>query len=366
MFNLWEIIFLFFSFQAFIMSLYFFFKKKGDAVANRILGVYLLLFSLNITYNVLYWSKLLFTLEKVNMFGILATLWISYPPLIYLYTRRIVAHKKIGFKDVIHAVPVLAIFCFHLPFFVLSAQQKLQVLSDNRLADYVINLQHNFTITIALMIFYAFLTYFSFRNNKLGRNKNRWILWLLGSFGCYVIAMTSYYVLVKLGIITTAYDYFITYTLIFFIGLVTYFGLVQPDVFNGLSMDKVLPFTKYKNTGLTRAHSQELKNSLLRYMQTEKPYLNSSLRLDDLSEKLNLSRHHTSQIINEHFDTNFFDFINGYRIEEAKSLLINDPNLNITDVIYASGFNNRVSFYNTFKKYTGTTPSAFKSQSISV
>ena len=94
-------------------------------------------------------------------------------------------------------------------------------------------------------------------------------------------------------------------------------------------------------------------------MKTEKPYLESNLRLNDLADQLNLSRHHTSQIINEHFDTNFFDFINTYRIEEAKNLLSGKDDLNITDIIYSSGFNNRASFYKTFKKHTSMTPGEF-------
>ncbi|WP_272864128.1 AraC family transcriptional regulator [Aureisphaera galaxeae] len=360
MLNIWEIIFLFFSFQALIMAVFFFFKRKGDKIANRILGVYLLFFSLNIAYNVLYWSKLLFKDGNVHLFGILSILWISYPPLIYLYTRRVVENKKFSFKDIVHAIPVLAIIGFHIPFFILSTQEKQEALFNGTLGAYIINLKYNFAITILLMIFYAVLAFITFRNKKLGLNKNRWITWLLGSFSCYVIAMATYFVLSRLGLITTAHDYFITYTLIFFIGLVTYFGLVQPDVFNGLSMDKVLPFKKYKNTGLTRNHSLELKNALLEVMRTKKPHLDSTLRLDNLAEMLNLSRHHTSQIINEHFDTNFFDFINGYRIEEAKDLLVKEENLNITDIIYTAGFNNRASFYNTFKKHTGMTPSQFK------
>ncbi|GAB5401152.1 MAG: hypothetical protein Aureis2KO_27370 [Aureisphaera sp.] len=272
-----------------------------------------------------------------------------------------VENKRFGLKDIIHAIPTTALICFHLPFYILSAKEKQLILYNGELGSYVINLKYNFDITIVLMIFYTVLTYLSFKKKELGRNKNRWITWLLGSFASYVLAMTSYYLLSRLGLITTAHDYFITYTLILFVGMVTYFGLVQPDVFNGLSMDKVLPFKKYKNTGLTRGHSLDLKKSLMAYMKTDKPYLDSNLRLDDLAEMLNLSRHHTSQVINEHFDTNFFDFINGYRIEEAKAMLLNEQNLNITDIIYSSGFNNRVSFYKTFKKHTGMTPGEFKS-----
>lgn len=357
--NFWEILFLFFAFQAFLFSLFFFIKKKGDKVANSILGLYLLLFACNIVYNVLYWSKLIFTPEYIHFFGLLLNLWLLYPPLIYLYTRRVVEQKKFSLKDSIHLIPLIVSIVFHFRFYALSAAEKLSVMSSGTMGDYVINLRYNFIGVMSLMIFYTILTYASFKKNTLGRNKTRWLRWLLGSFACYVIAMTTYFILSRLGLIHTGHDYFITYTLVFFIALVSYFGFVQPNIFDGQSMDAVLPFKKYQNTGLTQTHSNELKNNLLQYMKTEKPYLNSNLRLNDLAEQLNLSRHHTSQIINEHFDTNFFDFINTYRIEEAKNLLSENDGLNITDIIYSSGFNNRASFYKTFKKHTSMTPGEF-------
>ena len=360
--NIWEIIFLFFSFQAFILAFFFFLKKKGDKAANVILGTYLLLFSFNIGYNVLYWSQLLFTEQYVHLFGWLLIFWLSYPPLIYLYTRRVVDGKKIGPKDIVHLIPIIIAVSLNAPFFVLSASEKMQILIDGALGNHILFIKYHFVGVIINMFFYVGLTLSVLRKNKLGYNKTRWLKWLLGAFSCYVVAMTTYFVLSRLNLITTGHDYFITYTLIMFIALVSYFGYVQPDVFDGLSMDEVLTFRKYKNTGLTENHSLELKGKLTYIMEAEKPYLNSNLRLDDLANKLNLSRHHTSQIINQHFDTNFFDFVNGYRIMESKSLLNDDNNLNITDVIFSSGFNNRVSFYKTFKKHTGVTPTEFRSR----
>ena len=322
--NLWEIIFLFFAFQAFMLSIFFFFKRKGDSIANSILAVYLLLFSFNIVYNVLYWSNTIYTRPYVNIFGVLVTFWVSYPPLIYLYTRRVVENRSFRFKDLIHAFPLVLMIVFYAPFFTLNTSEKLQVLQNREMEDYVINAKHNLGIIILLMIFYTTLTYIKFKNSKLGYNKGKWLKWLIGSFACYVLAMTSYYLLSRFGAITVEHDYFITYTLIFFIGLVSYFGFVQPDVFDGLSMDKILPFKKYKKTGLTESHSLELKNSLIHFMASEKPFLKSNLRLDDLATELNLSRHHMSQIINEHFNKTFFDFINSHRIEESKKLMKNE------------------------------------------
>ena len=114
---------------------------------------------------------------------------------------------------------------------------------------------------------------------------------------------------------------------------------------------------------MSKAFSLELKAQLLILMDKEKPYRDPEIRLDGLAKMLDISRHHTSQIINEHFSMSFFDFINSYRIREAEQLLISEKSsLSITDIAYKSGFNNRVSFYKAFKKIEGTTPSKYREQ----
>jgi AraC-like DNA-binding protein len=67
-------------------------------------------------------------------------------------------------------------------------------------------------------------------------------------------------------------------------------------------------------------------------------------------------------VINQGLNQSFFEFINRYRIEDAKAALI-DPkykNCTILAVAYDAGFNSKTSFNNAFKKYQGMTPSAFK------
>jgi len=115
---------------------------------------------------------------------------------------------------------------------------------------------------------------------------------------------------------------------------------------------------KYKRTGLSESFSAELKNNLEYLMVTQKPYLNPQLRLDDIANLLNVSRHHASQVINENFKMRFYDYINRYRIEEAKKH-IKDSSFYISEISYQCGFNNRVSFYNAFKKFTRTTPTEY-------
>lgn len=358
--NSWELIFLFFACQAMLFAGYFFLRNRGDRISNYFLGFFLVLFSVNLAYNALYWSELLFTPDYIKFFGYLALIWITYPIVFYFYTRRVIAAEKFRLKDIIHFLPIAIVFWSYSRVYFLSSEEKLQILIQRKIGEYIYVNNYIVWIISAFMVFYVLYTYFSFRQKPIGQNKKKWMYWTLASFTCYVVAMISYFTLSRMGYITTDEDYIIMYLIIFFIGVMTYFALMQPAIFEGLRVEQLIPFVKYKKTGLTSAYSLELKTSLLQLMKQEQPYLDGNLRLDDLAKKLDVSRNHMSQIINEHFDTNFFDFVNSYRIETAKSLLETEEPQTITDVIYASGFNNRVSFYKAFKRYTGETPSSFK------
>ena len=96
-------------------------------------------------------------------------------------------------------------------------------------------------------------------------------------------------------------------------------------------------------------------------MRTEKPYLEPSLSLPMLAEKLDTKAHLLSKIINTKAACNFFDFVNSYRIEEFKSELQNPDNKNYTliSIAYGCGFNSKTAFNRVFKNHTGITPSEY-------
>jgi AraC-like DNA-binding protein len=100
---------------------------------------------------------------------------------------------------------------------------------------------------------------------------------------------------------------------------------------------------------------------LVQLLNEDNIYKESGISLDLLSERLGTSRHNTSQVINEHFDMNFYELMNKYRIDEAIQLIKNekDSNLNIIDIAYKVGFNNKVTFNKSFKKALSVTPSQY-------
>ena len=71
-----------------------------------------------------------------------------------------------------------------------------------------------------------------------------------------------------------------------------------------------------------------------------------------------------SRILNQHFGKNFFEFINGYRVEEAKRLL-RDPDqqtASMLDILAAAGFTSKSTFNSIFKKHLGQTPSQYRQE----
>ena len=96
-------------------------------------------------------------------------------------------------------------------------------------------------------------------------------------------------------------------------------------------------------------------------MKINKPFIDPEITLKKLSEQVDIPFRYLSQIINENLHKNFYDFINNYRIEEAKKLL-SDPGCKktILEILYQIGFNSKSSFNTSFKKNTGLTPTQFR------
>jgi len=106
-------------------------------------------------------------------------------------------------------------------------------------------------------------------------------------------------------------------------------------------------------------------------MTTEKVYLDSSLTLPRLAQRLNVSLHLLSHEINSFYNQNFTEYINSFRIEESCRMLSSDiyDNLTIEGIAYDSGFNSLSTFNTAFKKKMNCTPSQFrmdKKKSLSI
>jgi AraC-like DNA-binding protein len=121
---------------------------------------------------------------------------------------------------------------------------------------------------------------------------------------------------------------------------------------------------KEKPKRLSTEQVANLAVQLSSLMEQDKLFLDNDLNLPTVAEKLGINIHEASFLINETAKDNFYNFINKYRVEEAKRLLASAKmeQLNILGIAFASGFNSKTTFNTTFKRVVGISPSQYSKE----
>lgn len=121
---------------------------------------------------------------------------------------------------------------------------------------------------------------------------------------------------------------------------------------------------KYKSSNLTPEFAAECERKLKHLMEVEKIYRDEKISLQSLAKKIGTKPYKLSQVLNERLNRGFYDFINYYRIEEAKRILKTPgaDTLKMSVVAGEVGFNTTAAFYKIFKKHIGMTPSQYKNE----
>ena len=114
--------------------------------------------------------------------------------------------------------------------------------------------------------------------------------------------------------------------------------------------------------GLIKAEIERTVNDLKELMEEERVFLGEDLKLNNLALMLDIRPWQLSEILNTRFKKNFNQYINSYRIKEARKILTDEPDKNILGVAFDVGFNNKNTFNRVFRDDTGMTPSEFRKQ----
>lgn len=351
-----------------------------NRLANRLLSLFVLCFSLMMIENVVFETRFFLVLPHVSMtFGLLI---FSLPPLFYLYVKSLtIPHFSLGRADALHFIPLVVFFLLHLPFFMLSPEEKIaEMLSQYEISSI------RFYQTFLDPTFYQVSIYFllSFRlierhsvlvkdhYSSEGKRNLKWLRYFF--FVCFGIWATS--------LLSQLFGLSLRFPIenLFFSAAVYalgYFSMRQPEVFTALRLPQAEPPIgasatpspetelkpkKYEKSTLTEDAAAALQHALVSTMTEKKPYLNPELTLQDLSELLGVSTHHLSQVLNERLRQTFFDFVNSYRVESVKEKLLSPKHRHLTvlAIAFDSGFNSKTAFNSAFKKHTGATPSDFR------
>lgn len=127
----------------------------------------------------------------------------------------------------------------------------------------------------------------------------------------------------------------------------------------GLASENKTSEQKYERSALDAEQSSRIAQKIEMAMARDKLYLDSSISLRKLSAHISVSSNYISQTLNETIGVNFFDYVNRYRVDSAKALLIEGDD-SVLDIAMKVGFNAKSSFYTAFKKETQQTPTSFR------
>ncbi|MCZ4410120.1 helix-turn-helix domain-containing protein [Cryomorphaceae bacterium 1068] len=246
-----------------------------------------------------------------------------------------------------------------------------QVLAD--IADFT-NLVEN-----AFLIFYAYLAYREVQKTEglvkqsfstLGIEDLSWCKTLVYGIGIIVLtdSLLSIYELIYPPVeLVLNPGLIIAILLIAFFAILGYKGTVQAKILlPDFLLEKQQPSSSKSITSadslFSEKQAKEAEIQLIEVMEVEHPYLDESLALSDLANRIDLTDKRLSELLNKHLETNFYDFVNSYRVAAFKEKLMDHSyaHLTLLALAYESGFKSKTSFNRVFKQQTGQSPSAYK------
>ena len=340
------------------------FGRTGNQHAKIFVGVLvgLLIQSL---WNVYVWKFSLPSNLRLFNYNLWATAFL-WGPVLYMYVSTTCKQRKPTLTWVIkHCALALLLFVLQLPIYLL--------LTYGFLEKDVFNIFFRFTVVgfyayTAVYIYACFQVLSSFDNRVKDQFSNiekinlDW-LWRLTMLFAFVLAVDMCFI--APAIIREKSVPYLTIILLaesLTIYLMAFFSLIHPEIL--FHRETQLSKPKYRNSPLHNDLSTELKVKLDAVMLKTQIYKKNDLRLSELAETVGINPHHLSQLINEQYEKNFYEFINNYRVVSAANSLKLSDQPSITQIAFESGFNNRVSFNNAFKKEMGMTPSQFRKQEM--
>ncbi len=362
-FTWYNLFYLFSSLIGFFIAIIMNFKRNKNRNAIAFISVFILARSFFILHLFLYDSNLNFRFPHA-LFMSTVIVFVD-GPLLYFYFKSITEKYVFKKQHLVHLIPTLVIIVVLFPLLVLPEEEKLKIMLNTSNINYASFLPPMVFVKFILLYGYGYFVLKIYnrdirKNPKISQRVQKWQRNLVGLIFLYIVSF-SVYCLVVIRVIPKSeflyhFQIWIMTSMVLYIGFMAY---IQPKIITNTYIIRIKD--KYRNSGLTISLSNELKEELLYLLNDQKIYKMNDINLEKLSMMLNTTRHNTSQVINEHFQLNFFELINQYRITEASHLLKNDThrNLNIIDIAYEVGFNNKVTFNKTFKKHFAQTPSQY-------
>jgi AraC-like DNA-binding protein len=344
--------------------------REVNVLGNRFLAILLFMIAILIFDRGLFDQQ--FYLTHIAYLGITDMLLPIVAPTLYLSVVYFTSVDRVFKKrDLGHYVPLLLLLPFYLKFIFTNPEIKL---NDYKSTSYLYSGINNYLVF--QLVLYWFLSYFKLQKHKkniqlFASNTDaidlNWLKYFLWGIAVMIITLiVEFYVNNPLVFEYASVAYLMaTYIL-------AYYALRQKEIFAFDNeeredikeiIEEITPLQKQERFSETQL--QALKNRLLALMNDSNIHLQEDLSLPKLAQYMVVSTHDLSYLLNEGFGQSFFEFINAYRVEEAKRLLLSEKHthLNMIGIAYAAGFSSKTTFYTTFKKMTQQSPTEFQTAS---
>lgn len=354
--------------HALLQSMVLFFIRRGNRRANKFMAVFLLALAIGMA------NGILSQLDLYNVWPALAILMgsivLSYGPLFYLYIRAMtLKDRRWTPVDVLHGLPfLLGLFVYGafmrwsaggsapsgiVGFAVRTPWLVVTILSIVQTIAYVVSIirllrQHSKRIKES---------YSTIEQINLGWLRRRLVVYaVIWAVGLVLVA--------AVGFESRAIGW-VSQLVAFLIALNTfvtgYRAMLQSEIYYGPV--ETGPVRRYERSSLKPENAALYKARVIERMEREKPYLDPEITLPKLAQTFEIPVAHLSQVINDLLGRNFYEFINHYRVEEAKRRLESPEagQVKLITVALDSGFNSVATFNRVFKEMAGRTPSEYRS-----
>lgn len=363
-----------------LFSFYLIFNKLNERSGNIFISFFILYLGLESLDTILVQSS--FYLKNPNFYLLIPNLGLLVYPAFYFYIKFI-AFKgvKLKWADLLHAIPYIIIGAITIIEYYLKPEDVQFKIMTNR-GDmpwfissiyYVLRIQGVIYMILSIKIALRFKKIIEENYSTINKRNYIWILQLTIVFIYFTLSTLIFNInRFSLNLLSNDTTFYISASISFaFIIWIIFKTLSQPYLFNGVDANiKLLKEylaekeknNKPSNTAEDKIQNLVLKSKLEKYVTAHEVYLNPSLTIFDLAKGIGLTSTDLSLFLNKHLHKNFFDFINEYRIEKAKSIL-KDPDkrhLTILEILYDVGFNSKSSFNTAFKRYVGKTPTEYR------
>ncbi|MDX6694694.1 MAG: hypothetical protein QOF02_2297 [Blastocatellia bacterium] len=351
--------------QGVLLALALLGAKGGNKTANRLLAAMTLTISIVVSGSVWITTNYVFVAPHLSRlhhpFVFLAG------PLLFLYIRAITSkERRFEKQDLLHFIPFALCLLYLLPYYFQSSAAKLEHLWAEAYSDslgvwyYIRSAAFIVQFLVYLILIIATLIKYSRKVKEQNSPHERAVLFQVRFF---VIASLILWVGVILRF--TLDQSAATNLLVPFGASVMVYAMGYLEMRKrspGDESSEPPPAKKYEKSTLTPERSERYLGKLLQLMEHEQPFTDGDLTLQKLAERLSIPAHHLSQTINERLNQTFNDFVNSYRVDEAKRRLL-DPafkHYSVLGIAEEVGFNSKSSFNSVFKKHTNMTPSEFR------